>query len=138
MGPSVMKVGVRLALSVARHHDGQHAHGGLGVLRCLRPIAKVGTGLIQIQFPEHGLTPDRHRPEIVPALGIVVRLECIERTSGLNGFRYEGIAGLDQRLGYNQSALDRLIRSDAQTGKPAEGIVLGGDDGGIRSGIICG
>ena len=48
MGPSVMKVGVRLALSVARHHDGQHAHGGLGVLRCLRPIAKVGTGLIQI------------------------------------------------------------------------------------------
>ena len=40
--------------------------------------------------------------------------------------------------GDDEAALDRLIRGDAQTGKPAEGIVMGGDDGGVRSGILCG
>ena len=39
-------------LPVARHHDGQHAHGGGGVVRGLSPVAEIRICLIEVSMQE--------------------------------------------------------------------------------------
>ena len=44
--------GVSPALPVARQHDGQHAHGGGGIVRGLGAVAEVRTRLIEVSMQE--------------------------------------------------------------------------------------
>ena len=39
-------------LPVARQHDGQHAHGGGGVLRGLGPVAEIRVCFIEVSMQE--------------------------------------------------------------------------------------
>ena len=40
------------ALPVARQHDGQHAHGGGGIVRGLSPVAEIRVCLIEVSMQE--------------------------------------------------------------------------------------
>src|SRR6056297_2279589 len=123
--------GVSPALPVARHHDGQHAHGGGRIVRGLSPVAEIRVCFIEINLPEHGLAPDLDCLEIVPAFRVILRLEGVELTSGLHRLGHKAVTGLHKRAGDMHPALDGLRGWYPEAGKLAERVVLRRDHGRI-------
>lgn len=88
---------------------------------------------MQIDLPEHGLAPDLDRAKIVPSLGIILRLESIERTGGLHRLGHEAVTGLHKRAGDMHSALGGLRGRHSKARELAKRVVLRRDHGRIRT-----
>jgi hypothetical protein len=88
---------------------------------------------MQVDFPEHGLAPDLDRPEIVPSLGIILRLECCKLTGGLHRLGHEAVIGLHKRAGDMHPALDGLRGRHPKARELAKRVVLRRDHTLIRT-----
>ena len=88
---------------------------------------------MQIDFPEHGFATDLDRPEIVPSLGIILRLERGKLTGCLDRLGHEAIAGLHKRAGDMHAALDGLRGRHSKACELAKRVVLRRDHGRIRT-----
>jgi hypothetical protein len=88
---------------------------------------------MQINLPEHGLAADLDRPEIVPSLGIILRLECGKLTGRLHRLGHEAVTGLHKCAGDMHSALDGLRGRHPKACELAKRVVLRRDHTRIRT-----
>ena len=86
---------------------------------------------MQVDFPEHGLAPDLDRPEIMPALRVILGFECVERPRDIHRLGHETVPRLHERTGHMHPALDGRLWCYPEAGELAESVVLSGDYGGI-------
>ena len=86
---------------------------------------------MQINFPEHGLAADLNRPEIMPALRVVLGFERVEHARSLYRLGYEAVTSLHNRAGDMHAALDGLRGRHPKARELAKRVVLRRDHGRI-------
>lgn len=86
---------------------------------------------MQINFPEYGFTLDLDRPEIMPALRVILWLKRIECAGRFHRLGHETVPHLHERAGHMHPALDGRLWCYPEAGELAESVILSGDYGGV-------